>query len=90
MKLEMEGPIRNKKLIDKLALLRDTDPEAFSELVMSALKLNPEAALSDPASIETKIIAIDTLISLLEKSEKYEDCSFLVNLKKSILDGSKK
>jgi len=69
--------------------MRAKDPDAFMNMVLSALKTNPEYAVADAAPVEAKLKALESLIQYYEGIENYEDCAFIVELKEKI-NGSKK
>lgn len=72
--------------IDKLVELRKNDPAEFADQVLAALRSSPETAVEDAAPIEKKTRALDRLIHHFERLERYEDCSFLLQLKTKIVD----
>jgi hypothetical protein len=80
------NPLNEKRFIDELLALRKQDPAAFAEMVLSALKNHPDLAVSDSAPAAKKSQAISQLIEHFVGLEKYEDCAFLLDLKKKIED----
>ena len=83
------NPLRDPNRIDELLKLRAEDPEAFMKMTVEVLKKFPDIALTDIAPPKQKKEALDRLLKYLEKIEDYEDCAFIVDLKKKIADASK-
>lgn len=69
--------------------MRAKDPEGFMNMVLSALKNNPEYAVEDAAPLEAKLRALESLMQHYEGLENYEDCAFIRDLKEKINNGSK-
>lgn len=83
------NPLRDEKLLRAMLEMRAEDPDGFMNMVLSALKNNPEYAVADAAPTEAKLRALESLIQYYEGLENYEDCAFIFNLKEKISDGSK-
>lgn len=81
------NPLNSEEFINELLELKRKNPAAFAETVLSALKNHPDLAVSDSAPLDKKRQALDQLLKHFEEIEKYEDCAFIVDLKKRIEDG---
>lgn len=69
-------------LIIKLEKLKETDIDAFFELIFASLSKFPDEAVSDGADQKSKIKAINRIINHFESIEEFEKCHIL----KKILD----
>ena len=67
-----------------LIRLKEQDPDLFIATVLSALRRNTELAVTEPSPREKKHEALDKMLARLEELEKYEDCAFIIELKKKI------
>lgn len=83
------NPLRDEALLKAMLEMRASDPDAFMNMVLSALKTNPEYAVEDAAPVGAKLKALESLIQHFEGLENYEDCAFILNLKEKINNGSK-
>jgi len=81
------NPLRDDALLKYMTELRAKDPTAFMDMVLSALKNHPDLAVSDIAPAEHKIRALTRMLKHFEGLENYEDCAFILDLKKKIEDG---
>lgn len=73
-------------LVKELIKMRDEDPDAFMRTVLKALKHHEETALLDTAETGAKLKALDRLIDHFSELEEYEECLFLTNLKRKIVE----
>jgi hypothetical protein len=85
-----ENPLRDESLMKELIRLRESDPDAFMQMVIEALKKNPDAAVEDSAPAQKKLVALESLMRYFQEIEGYEDCAFIRDLKQRIADESKK
>lgn len=83
------NPLDDDKFIEAIRSMRENDAAGFAETVLAALKKHEQFALEDEAPVENKLLALQKLVDYFELDERYEDCAFLVELKKKIADGSK-
>lgn len=85
-----ENPLRDNDLLKELIRLRESNPDAFMQMVIGALKKNPDAAIADSAPAHKKLVALESLMRYFQEIEGYEDCAFIRDLKQRIADESKK
>lgn len=83
----MNNPIRDEALLKELILLKQKDPDAFADMVLGIIKRFPELAVQDEHPLDEKLKALNLLLQNHEGREKYEDCAFIVDIKKKIEDG---
>ena len=81
--------IHDRDFIQRLELLKMTDPDECLRLVLDALKTEPDAAVEDNVDAGLKTRAMRTLLKHFEEREEYEDCAFLRDLQKRIDDAEK-
>ena len=81
---------QDEKFLASLLEIRERDPDLFMQLVLETLRRFPDLAVSDDNSTENKRRALDTMLKHFEGQEKYEDCAFLRDLKKTIEDEEKR
>jgi hypothetical protein len=87
--MEGESFLRDDLLIGYLMYLKEQDYDQYMELVVEALQNSDDAAVSDPAPIETKLGALNRVLDHMESKENYETCAFIRDLKDRIENGSK-
>ena len=81
---------RDEEFLASLLEIREQDPNLFMQLVLESLKRFPDLAAEDDNPAENKRRALDTMLKHFEGQEKYEDCAFLRDLKKTIDDEEKR
>lgn len=80
----MENPLYDEELLRTMIELKKKDPDAFMNLVLSSLKKYPELAVEDTHPAENKLNALQSMMVHFEQAESYEDCAFLLEIKKQI------
>lgn len=80
----MENPLYDEELLRTMIELKKKDPDAFMNLVLSSLKKYPELAVEDAHPAENKLRALQSMLVHFEQAESYEDCAFLLEIKKQI------
>lgn len=83
------NPLRDDEIIRGLLSLREKDPDAFMKMAVSLLRSYPDVVQEDEAPTEEKTRALSRMLSYLENIESYEDCAFILELKKKLEDGGK-
>ena len=76
--------IYSKKLMSMLNELRNKDVDAFTDLMLEAMRSDPAQVIADPSPSFKKTRALNKLMAYLETTERYEDCSFIKDLIKKI------
>lgn len=78
--------INDPEFLAILNKLKQEDPDRFMELVLEALKTEPDFAVEDDVPVENKRSALKRIREYFESQEKYEDCAFIRDLQKRIED----
>lgn len=80
----MKNPLYDEELLRAMVELKKKDPNAFMNLVLNSLKKYPELAVEDQHPAENKLRALQSMLLHFEGNESYEDCAFILELKKQI------
>lgn len=80
---------RDHALMEELIKLKQENPDAFADLILSMLQTHHELAIRDEAPPKDKLAALDLLLKNQEERENYESCGFIVHLKERIIDADK-
>jgi hypothetical protein len=76
----MEFNYNKAELIAQLESLKNTDIEAFTNLILECFEMEPDTVIFDPAPVETKLRALNSMLKYLETTERFEDCMFVKKL----------
>ena len=74
------NPLEDKRLLDALIALGESNPDEFARQVLQIFRDNRELLIDDESPLMWKYNAIDKLRLFLEKKSEYEDCAFLRDL----------
>lgn len=80
----MQNPLDNIEVVRFLAQLKESDQAAFMKMVLLILKTFRAEALEQVSAPETKMEALDTMLNYFQELEEFEECQFILELKKEI------
>lgn len=82
--------LNDQEFLAKLEEIKHKDKSKFMDLVLRALKTNPDYAVKEDTPTEKKVTALKAVLKHFEEREEYEDCAFLRDLQKRIEDAEKR
>ena len=74
------NPLEDKRLLDALIALGESNPDEFARQVLQIFRDNRDLLIDDESPLMWKYNAIDKLRFFLEEKSVYEDCAFLRDL----------
>lgn len=78
------NPFYDEELIRNLLSLHDRNPNKFMDLVMEAIKENPEVVINEESDPEKKMLALSRIRQHYAEREEYENCAIIKELEDKI------